>query len=620
MASEIKVDTISEKTSAGGVTIDGLLIKDGGISGDVALIGTTPTFTIGDAGTEDAALVFDGNAQDFYIALDDSEDDLVIGLGSTVGTTPIIAIDENKLSTFSGAITVGVDDTGHDVKLFGATSGSYALWDESADDLNLIASGLGVITAKDLGVGIHIRSADSGASVSGDADELVVEGSANAGISILGGTGNACRIYFGDSGDNDIGQITYAHDDNQFNFVTNATAAMNIDSNGRLNVVGAGGKGILIGSTDANAATLYLDGDSNGDASGSDYSYITHDTTGRLYFVQDSPSGTNRIVFLHAQTVESLRMDSTAAVFNDGGADINFRVEGDGDTHLIFADASADDVYIGYYTGSDNTDAMLYVATDQNKEVAKLTGNNGSYGEDVIHLDCTRAGTSSYNLIRATSNGNNDSEMILNGLGALSIDGTLTESGADYAEYFEWNDGNSSDENRVGYSVVLDDNKIVKATDSDDASKIIGVISGAPAVVGDGDIERWKQKYLRDDYGKEIWEEHTITEWEEEQTNVKGDKNMVTVWYETDKIPDDVTPPGDAIIKSTELDGVTKLKRRKLNPDWNKDTAYISRKDRKEWDTVGLMGKLRLKKGQPTGTNWIKMRDISDSVEEWLVR
>ena len=43
MASEIKVDTISEKTSAGGVTIDGLLIKDGGISGDVSLIGTTPT-------------------------------------------------------------------------------------------------------------------------------------------------------------------------------------------------------------------------------------------------------------------------------------------------------------------------------------------------------------------------------------------------------------------------------------------------------------------------------------------------------------------------------------------------------------------------------------------------
>ena len=37
--------------------------------------------------------------------------------------------------TFKGAVTVGVDDTGHDVKFFGATSGKYMEWDESADDL-----------------------------------------------------------------------------------------------------------------------------------------------------------------------------------------------------------------------------------------------------------------------------------------------------------------------------------------------------------------------------------------------------------------------------------------------------------------------------------------------------
>ena len=122
MASEIKVDTISEKTSAGGVTIDGLLIKDGGISGDVSLIGTTPTFTIGDAGAEDAALVFDGNAQDFYIALDDSADDLVIGLGSTVGTTPAISINSDRDVTISdGAIDFDIasHDTSNGLKLGG---------------------------------------------------------------------------------------------------------------------------------------------------------------------------------------------------------------------------------------------------------------------------------------------------------------------------------------------------------------------------------------------------------------------------------------------------------------------------------------------------------------------
>lgn len=38
-------------------------------------------------------------------------------------------------SQLTGTVTVGVDDTGHDVKLFGATAGSYMLWDESADKL-----------------------------------------------------------------------------------------------------------------------------------------------------------------------------------------------------------------------------------------------------------------------------------------------------------------------------------------------------------------------------------------------------------------------------------------------------------------------------------------------------
>jgi len=39
--------------------------------------------------------------------------------------------------TFTGPITVGVDDTGHDVKFFGATAGKYCLWDESANNLEI---------------------------------------------------------------------------------------------------------------------------------------------------------------------------------------------------------------------------------------------------------------------------------------------------------------------------------------------------------------------------------------------------------------------------------------------------------------------------------------------------
>jgi len=115
--------------------------------GTIQIDGSTPKLTIGNATAEDATILFDGNAQDFYIALDDSADDLLIGLGSTVGTTPIISIDENKQSTFSGALTVGVDDTGHDVKLFGASAGAYMEWDESADELRIMGASADATTS-----------------------------------------------------------------------------------------------------------------------------------------------------------------------------------------------------------------------------------------------------------------------------------------------------------------------------------------------------------------------------------------------------------------------------------------------------------------------------------------
>ncbi len=44
-------------------------------------------------------------------------------------------LDVNGTSQFDGTLTVGVDNTGHDVKFFGDTASNYMLWDESADEL-----------------------------------------------------------------------------------------------------------------------------------------------------------------------------------------------------------------------------------------------------------------------------------------------------------------------------------------------------------------------------------------------------------------------------------------------------------------------------------------------------
>ena len=56
------------------------------------------------------------------------------------GTANLDAVDIDSTVQIDGATTFGVDDTGVDVKLFGATSGSFMLWDESADSLLLTDS------------------------------------------------------------------------------------------------------------------------------------------------------------------------------------------------------------------------------------------------------------------------------------------------------------------------------------------------------------------------------------------------------------------------------------------------------------------------------------------------
>jgi len=91
------------------------------------------------------------------------------------------------------------------------------------------------LTAADLGSGVHIRVADSGASANASADDLVIEGGdASIGLSILSTGGNGQFIHFGDDGDDDIGKIQYDHGDNSFRFHTNAGERVRIKSDGTL--------------------------------------------------------------------------------------------------------------------------------------------------------------------------------------------------------------------------------------------------------------------------------------------------------------------------------------------------------------------------------------------------
>lgn len=193
---------------------------------------------------------------------------------------------------------------------------------------------------------------------------------------------------------------------------------------------------------------------------------------------------------------------------------------------------------------------------------------SSTYSSHIVAVECDRAGSTAYRFIncRSAASGTPDVEFYVRGDGATFADGAYTGTGADYAEYFEWDDGNVEGEDRRGITVTLVENKIMPASEGD---VVIGVVSAAPTIVGDSAHERWAGKYLKDDYGTYLTDEND---------------------------------------------------ERILNEEWNEDLEYISREFRPEWDCIGLAGKLRVRKGQPVDQRWVKMRDISEDVEEWLVR
>ena len=69
------------------------------ITGEAKLLFDPAKLTIGNASEEDTSIVFDGHAQDYYIGLDDTDDDFKIGLGSAAGTATHIVVDEAGIVT-----------------------------------------------------------------------------------------------------------------------------------------------------------------------------------------------------------------------------------------------------------------------------------------------------------------------------------------------------------------------------------------------------------------------------------------------------------------------------------------------------------------------------------------
>ena len=100
-----------------------------------------------------------------------------------------------------------------------------------------------------------------------------------------------------------------------------------------LTVSGSGQQDVLVGSTDAGGAAISLDGDSNGDGAGSDYSLIRHNTDGNLEITTRNPSGATATIFTQG-TAESMRIDSSGKVgIGDTSPQAKLHIQGENTTN-----------------------------------------------------------------------------------------------------------------------------------------------------------------------------------------------------------------------------------------------------------------------------------------------
>lgn len=155
--------------------------------------------------------------------------------------------------------------------------------------------------------------------------------------------------------------------------------------------------------------------------------------------------------------------------------------------------------------------------------------------------------------------------------GAVTSDGAYSSSGADYAEMFEWSDDNRDNEDRVGYFVTLDGNRIRKATSEDEY--ILGIVSADPSVIGDNQDLHWKGRFLKDEWGRTKY-------------------HMVDIPAMFDQVAIGEDESGNTLYDTVEVSPARTERQPMLNPDWDADQYYARRELRPEWSAIGMMGKL----------------------------
>jgi len=208
MSSEIKVDTISEKTSAGGVTIDGLTIKDGGINEASLTLKNTATadnstFTL-NLQTAEADIA----ADDVIAKINFQAPDEGTGTDANLIAASIQATSEGDFSSSSNA-----------TKLEFMTGSSEA----AATKMTISSAGL---------VGIN-----TAANSSYYYNDLVVNSGDEGGITILDTSSGQSALAFADGTSGTaryMGRVLYDHDSNTMSIGAGGSTYLDIDGDGHV--------------------------------------------------------------------------------------------------------------------------------------------------------------------------------------------------------------------------------------------------------------------------------------------------------------------------------------------------------------------------------------------------
>lgn len=316
----------------------------------------------------------------------------------------------------------------------------------------------------------------------------------------------------------------------------------------------------------------------------------TSSTTGANVFLDPT---NKRISFLYDNSEKAyIYVDSSGNMILDADNLIYLIADGAGDDVVLQA---ADTVFLDGGSVYINATSDFVVSESDN---AYTFFNSDSDSSDCAWID----------------DGAGDTLMVLDSSDEnLYIDGSFIDTGADFAEFFEATPQFASEKIPVGTSVVLEGDKIRPAIGNE---KPFGVISANPTIVGNSggtsSGQQWGGKYLKDDFGQyimeeaEFWSKKVTEETTKENGKVRKLNKRVHGYSDVKK------PPRGAKVKT--------VMRKKLNPDWDGKKEYVPRSQRPEWNIVGLIGRLRVRVGQPVAPHWVKLRSVSPEVDEYLIR